>query len=38
MGVCFLTILPGRNLPKIPQPWEPQPSTIYEKMIANLRE
>jgi hypothetical protein len=32
----FLTILTGRNLPKISQPREPEPSTINEKTIADF--
>jgi hypothetical protein len=32
----FLTILTGRNLPKIRQPREPGPSTINEKTIADF--
>jgi hypothetical protein len=32
----FLTILTGRNLPKIQQPREPEPSTINEKTIADF--
>jgi hypothetical protein len=32
----FLTILTGRNLPKIRQPREPEPSTINEKTIADF--
>jgi hypothetical protein len=32
----FLTILTGRNLPKIQQPREPAPSTINEKTIADF--
>ena len=32
----FLTILTGRNLPKIRQPCEPEPSTINEKTIADF--
>jgi hypothetical protein len=33
MAPRFLTILTGRNLPKIEQPREPEPSTINEKTI-----
>jgi hypothetical protein len=36
MAPRFLTILTGRNLPKIWQPREPEPSTINEKMIADF--
>ena len=36
MARCFLTILTGRNLPKIWQPREPEPSIINEKTIADL--
>jgi hypothetical protein len=32
----FLTILTGRNLPKIWQPREPEPSTINEKTVADF--
>jgi hypothetical protein len=32
----FLTILTGRNLPKIRQPREPEPSTINEKTVADF--
>jgi hypothetical protein len=32
----FLTILTGRDLPKIQQPRPPQPSTINEKTIADF--
>ena len=32
----FLTILTGRNVPKIRQPREPEPSTINEKTIADF--
>jgi hypothetical protein len=31
MPYRFLTILTGRNLPKIRQPRDPEPSTINEK-------
>jgi hypothetical protein len=34
MAPRFLTILTGRNLPKIAQPREPEPSIINEKTIA----
>jgi hypothetical protein len=36
MARRFLTILTGRNLPKIVQPREPEPSTINEKTIADF--
>jgi hypothetical protein len=36
MSSRFLTILTGRNLPKIPQPREPAPSIVNEKMIADF--
>jgi hypothetical protein len=36
MTARFLTILTGRNLPKIRQPREPEPSTINEKTIADF--
>jgi hypothetical protein len=36
MAPHFLTILTGRNLPKIQQPREPGPSTINEKTIADF--
>jgi hypothetical protein len=36
MAPRFLTILTGRNLPKIGQPREPEPSTINEKTIADF--
>jgi hypothetical protein len=36
MAPRFLTILTGRNLPKIRQPREPDPSTINEKTIADF--
>jgi hypothetical protein len=36
MAPRFLTILTGRNLPKIWQPQEPEPSTINEKTIADF--
>jgi hypothetical protein len=36
MASRFLTILTGRNLPKIRQPREPEPSTINEKTIADF--
>lgn len=32
----FLTILTGRNLPKIGQPREPEPSIINEKTVAHF--
>ena len=32
----FLTILTGRNLPKIRQPREPEPSIINEKTITDF--
>ncbi len=32
----FLTILTGRNLPKILRLREPEPSTINEKIIADF--
>lgn len=32
----LLTILTGRNLPKIQQPREPEPSIINEKTIADF--
>src|ERR1700674_5208635 len=32
----FLTLLTGRNLPKIQQPREPEPSTINEKTIGDF--
>jgi hypothetical protein len=32
----FFTILTGRNLPKIRQPRDPEPSTINEKTIADF--
>src|ERR1700693_2059694 len=35
MPYPFLTILTGRNLPKIRQPREPEPSIINEKTIAD---
>jgi hypothetical protein len=35
MAPRFLTILTGRNLPKIRQSREPGPSTINEKTIAD---
>jgi hypothetical protein len=34
MALRFLTIPTGRNVPKIGQPREPEPSTINEKTIA----
>jgi hypothetical protein len=36
MAPRFLTILTGRNVPKIGQPREPEPSTINEKTIADF--
>jgi hypothetical protein len=36
MAPHFLTILTGRNLPKIRQPGEPEPSTLNEKTIADF--
>ena len=36
MAPPFLTILTGRNLPKIRQPREPEPSTINEKTLADF--
>jgi hypothetical protein len=36
MASRFLTILTGRNLPKIRQPREPEPSTINERTIADF--
>jgi hypothetical protein len=36
MAPRFLTILTGRNLPKIQQPREPEPSTINEKTNRGL--
>jgi hypothetical protein len=36
MASRFLTILTGRNLPKIRQPREPEPSTINEKTLADF--
>ena len=36
MAPRFLTILAGRNLPKIRQPREPEPSIINEKTIAEF--
>jgi len=36
MAQLFLTILTGRNLPKIRQPREPEPSIINEKMITDF--
>jgi len=32
----FLTLLTGRNLPKIQQPREPEPSTINKKTVADF--
>jgi hypothetical protein len=36
MAPRILTILTGRNLPKIRQPREPEPSIINEKTIADF--
>jgi hypothetical protein len=36
MASRFLTILTGRNMPKIRQPREPEQSTINEKTIADF--
>jgi len=36
MAPRFLTILTGRNLPKIRQQREPEPSAINEKTIADF--
>jgi hypothetical protein len=36
MPSYFLTILTGRNLPKIRQPREPEPSIINEKTVADF--
>ena len=36
MSSRFLTILTGRNLPKIRQSRPPEPSTINEKTIADF--
>jgi hypothetical protein len=36
MATSFLTILTGRNMPKIRQPREPEPSIINEKTIADF--
>jgi hypothetical protein len=36
MAPRFLTILTGRNLPKIRQPREPEPSIVNEKTIADF--
>jgi hypothetical protein len=36
MALRLLTILTGRNLPKIRQRREPVPSTINEKTIADF--
>src|SRR6266852_7693700 len=36
MAPRFLTILTGRNVPKVGQPREPEPSTINEKTIADF--
>jgi hypothetical protein len=32
----FLTLLTGRNLPKIQQPRKPEPSTINKKTVADF--
>jgi hypothetical protein len=37
MATRFLTILTGRNLPKIRQSRESEPSTINEKTIADFK-
>jgi hypothetical protein len=37
MAPRFLTILTGRNLPKIRQQGEPELSTINEKTIADFK-
>jgi hypothetical protein len=36
MAPRFLTIVTGRNLPKIPQSREPDPSIVNEKTIADF--
>jgi hypothetical protein len=36
MAPRFLTILTGRDLPKMQQPREPEPSIINEKTIADF--
>jgi hypothetical protein len=36
MAPRFVTILTGRNLPRIRQSREPEPSTIKEKTIADF--
>jgi hypothetical protein len=36
MAPRFFTLLTGRNLPKIQQPREPEPSTLNEKTIADF--
>jgi hypothetical protein len=36
MARRFLTLLSGRNLPKIRQPREPAPSTINGKTVADF--
>ena len=36
MAPRFLTILTGRNLPKIRQSKEPEPSIINEKTVADF--
>jgi hypothetical protein len=36
MAPRLLTMLTGRNLPKIPQTREPEPSIVNEKAIADF--
>jgi hypothetical protein len=36
MALRFLTILTGRNLPKIRQSNEPEPSTVNERTVADF--
>jgi hypothetical protein len=36
MAPRFLTLLTGRDLPKIRQPRTPEPSTINEKTVADF--
>jgi hypothetical protein len=36
MAPCFITILTGRNLPKIWQQRDPEPSIINEKTVADF--
>jgi hypothetical protein len=36
MVIRIVTLLTGRNLPKIQQPREPEPSIINEKTIADF--